>query len=541
MGGDIDFGDVINPDGLAGQVFLAVDRSGTATNGNIYMEATIQPTGFFTGTDIMFARSTNGGQSFSTPIRINDDPVNHAKWHWMGTISVAPNGRIDALWLDTRNAANNHDSQLFYSYSTDGGVTWSPNQAVTASFDPHVGYPQQNKMGDYLTSVSDDTGADVAFAATFNNEEDVYHVRVGPAGGPTPTPTVTPSVTPTNTPTSTPTNTPTSTPTNTPTSTPTHTATNTPTVTPTNTPTNTPTSTPTATNTPTATATATATPTSTPPIPSYKPRADFDGDGKSDLSVFRPSDGNWYYQGSTQGFVGLHFGESTDIPTPGDFDHDGTTDISVFRPSNGFWYRINSSDGTVFFVNFGLSGDIPQAGDYDGDGKDEPAVFRPSNGTWYWLRSSNNQYAGMQFGQNGDKPVAGDYDGDGKMDLAVFRGGIWYRFNTATSSFTAEAFGIDTDIAVHGDYNGDNREDIAVFRPSTGNWYFHNSGSSLITGIHWGQNGDIPVPGDYDGDNLDDVAVYRNGIWYVNNTMTGSSSTPFGLGSDTPIPKMYLP
>ena len=84
----------------------------------------------------MFARSTDGGLSFSDPVRINDDPSITAKWHWMGTISVAPNGRIDALWLDTRNAAADEDSQLFYSYSTDGGVTWSANQAVSAIVRP---------------------------------------------------------------------------------------------------------------------------------------------------------------------------------------------------------------------------------------------------------------------------------------------------------------------------------------------------------------------------------------------------------------------
>jgi hypothetical protein len=304
-------------------------------------------------------------------------------------------------------------------------------------------------------------------------------------------------------------------------------------------PTPTPTNTPTATPTATPTNTPTATPTATPLIPSYKPRADFDGDGTSDLSVFRPSEGNWYYLGSMQGFVGVHFGESTDIPAPGDFDNDDNTDISVFRPSNGFWYRLNSSDSTLKFVNFGLSGDIPQAGDYDGDGKDEPAVFRPSNGTWYWLRSIDNQYAGMQFGQNGDRPVAGDYDGDGRMDLSVYRSGAWYRFLTATSTYSGEQFGLDTDIPVHGDYNGDNLEDVAVFRPSDGNWYFH-LGSQFL-GLHWGLNGDIPVPADYDGDNLDDVAVFRGGVWHINNTMTGYSSAQFGLSADMPIPKMYLP
>ncbi len=180
LGGDLVFGDTINPAGLAGQAFLAVDRSGTSTNNNIYMLATVQPTGFSTGTDVMFVRSTNGGQTFSAPHRINDDPINHNKWHWMGTFAVAPNGRIDSVWLDTRNAANNTDSQLFYSYSFDAGNTWAPNVAVSNSFNPFLGYPNQNKMGDYMTMVSDNTGGSVAYAATFNSEEDIYYVRVAP-------------------------------------------------------------------------------------------------------------------------------------------------------------------------------------------------------------------------------------------------------------------------------------------------------------------------------------------------------------------------
>jgi hypothetical protein len=163
-----------------GQVFLAIDRSGTGTNNNIYMLASVQPTGFSDGTDVMFARSTNGGLNFSTPHRINDDPINHNKWHWFGTLSVAPNGRLDSVWLDTRNAANNTDSQLFYSYSRDGGVTWSPNVAVSNAFNPFLGYPSQNKIGDYITIVSDNTGGNVAYSATFNSEEDVYYVRVAP-------------------------------------------------------------------------------------------------------------------------------------------------------------------------------------------------------------------------------------------------------------------------------------------------------------------------------------------------------------------------
>ncbi len=246
LGGDLGSGG-INGVGLTGMLFLAVDRSGGPTNDNIYMLASVIPPGRST-TDVMFARSTDGGATFSSPVKVNDDPVNPSKWHWFGTFAVAPNGRLDAVWYDTRNAPNNTDSQLFYSFSTDTGITWAPNVAVSNAFNPFEGYPNQQKIGDYITIVSDDTGGNVAYSATFNfnpnrgqHEEDVYYVRVFPGGQcatPTPTPTGSPSATPT------------------------------PTITPS------PTATPPATPTPTATATATARPTPTPrsmPTPRGRP------------------------------------------------------------------------------------------------------------------------------------------------------------------------------------------------------------------------------------------------------------------------------
>ena len=180
LGGNIVSSEPINPEGLVGQVFLVVDRSGTSTNNNVYMLASVQPTGFTTGSDVMFVRSTDAGHTFSVPLRINDDPVNHAKWHWFGTLSVAPNARIDAVWFDTRNATNNTTSQLFYSYSADGGHSWSANVAISKQFNPFVGYPNQDKIGDYITTVSDNASANVAYAATFNGEEDIYYVRIPP-------------------------------------------------------------------------------------------------------------------------------------------------------------------------------------------------------------------------------------------------------------------------------------------------------------------------------------------------------------------------
>jgi hypothetical protein len=267
----------INGIGLCGQTFIAVDRSGT--NNNIYMLASVLPNGQST-TEVMFARSTDGGLTFSPPVRINDDANHQSKWHYFGTLSVAPNGRIDVVWYDTRNAANNIDSQLFYSFSIDGGVTWSPNVAVSDAFDPHAGYPNNTKIGDYITIVSDNTGGNVAYAATYNvnpnavggHEQDVYYVRVFPTGGGTPTPTPTASPTPSATATASPTATPTPTATATLTPTATPTATAIPTATPTGTAT--PTATATATSTPTPTATATVTPRPTPtPRSEPTPRA----------------------------------------------------------------------------------------------------------------------------------------------------------------------------------------------------------------------------------------------------------------------------
>src|SRR4029079_15177677 len=151
------------------------------------------------------------------------DPINHNKWHWFGTLQEPPNVGFDFVCLVSPNPAKNTDSQLFYSFSTDGGVTWAPNVAVSAAFTPFEGYPVQNKIGDYITIVSDNTGGNVAYPATFNfnpsssqHEQDVYFVRVSPTGGPTPTPTATATATPTATATATATPTATATASSTP-------------------------------------------------------------------------------------------------------------------------------------------------------------------------------------------------------------------------------------------------------------------------------------------------------------------------------------
>ena len=173
LDGFITYGIGPNPDGLGGQTSIAVDTSSGSYNGNVYLLCSVERNSTSDPLDVMFARSTNGGVSFSSPIKINDD-VSTTAYQWFGTMSVGPNGRIDVVWLDTRNNPINI-SALYYSNSNDGGVTWSPNERLSDYFNSHLGWPNQNKMGDYFHMVSDSNGASLAWAATFNGEQDVYY------------------------------------------------------------------------------------------------------------------------------------------------------------------------------------------------------------------------------------------------------------------------------------------------------------------------------------------------------------------------------
>jgi len=180
LGGDLEFQEGPNPAGLLGQAWVAVDKSGETYNGNVYMFASVNPSGS-DPLDVMFARSTDGGSTWEDPIKVNDDQSTEY-WQWLGAMSVAPNGRIDVVWLDTRDHPSGHEyySSLYYAYSLDGGETFSENVRLSDSFDPHVGWPQQNKMGDYFHMYSDETYAHLAWANTLNGEQDVYYTRIDP-------------------------------------------------------------------------------------------------------------------------------------------------------------------------------------------------------------------------------------------------------------------------------------------------------------------------------------------------------------------------
>jgi len=162
-----------NPMGLLGQVWTA---SHPGKPGHVFMLSSVVRSS--DPTEVMFVRSVNGGQTWTAPVRVNDDDEGNNAWQWFGTLAVAPNGRVDAAWNDTRNTGDAKLSALFYAYSMDEGQTWSGNEQVSPVFNSHVGFPNQAKIGDYYHMISDNGGANLAYAATFNGEQDVYFVRI---------------------------------------------------------------------------------------------------------------------------------------------------------------------------------------------------------------------------------------------------------------------------------------------------------------------------------------------------------------------------
>ncbi len=292
---------------------------------------------------------------------------------------------------------------------------------------------------------------------------------------------------------------------------------------------------------------------------------DFDGDGKTDVAVQRPSTRDWFWRESTaySNRAYTAFGLTTDIIVPGDYDGDRKVDISVFRPSEGKWYIVQSATNTLRQVVWGTSGDVPVPADYDGDGQYDPAVFR--NGSWFVLQSTTGTGRGVLWGTTGDIPVQGHFEGTNGADFTVFRPAdkSWYILNNLGSSNRVVTFGASGDVLVPGDYDADGKTDVAIYR-DTGDWYILRSSTGTGFGIHLGASGDVPVPGDYDGDSRTDVAVWRpsTGSWYILNSGTTPGLTalridnwgqitdvPFAPSDesllppsrDNPIPRFYVP
>jgi len=269
----------------------------------------------------------------------------------------------------------------------------------------------------------------------------------------------------------------------------------------------------------------------TPPTSRY---IDFDGDNKTDYSVVRagavtdPTLWITRNSGGTETYIpwGTGVGHSLgDKATPGDFDGDGKTDLAVWRPGAAgaaSFYILQSSNGAFRAEAFGQTGDDPAVlGDYDGDGKDDPAVYRAGAQSFFYYRGSLSNPGGavtfQPWGTTGDIPMAGDYDGDGRTDFSVSRasGGSFTHYQLrSTAGFNAVPWGLSTDKLVSGDFDGDLRSDIAVVRATSGawNWFVLASSSQSLIAVPWGSSAtDFLTPGDYDGDNRTDYAVWRSG------------------------------
>jgi len=285
--------------------------------------------------------------------------------------------------------------------------------------------------------------------------------------------------------------------------------------------------------------------------------------GSRSLEV--PGAGIFYLLGSTGGATAEQWGAAGDRPVPADYDGDGRADVAVWRPregtGEGLWYIRRSSDGVDVVQQWGAAamGDQPVPADYDGDGRVDIAVWRrvegwgivesslgfPSGsfpeGIWYIVRSSDGSAYQQQWGAASDLPVPADYDGDGRADIAVWRAGTWYIVNSGDGAVRTEILGEATDVPVPGDYDGDGRADLAVWRPSTGQWWIVGSRDGVMT-RQWGAPGDHPVPADYDGDRRTDLAVWRpsTGEWWILSSRYGAVIRhPWGASRDAPAPADY--
>ena len=256
------------------------------------------------------------------------------------------------------------------------------------------------------------------------------------------------------------------------------------------------------------------------PTPDYivLESGDYNGDGYSDIAIFRQSTGLW----AVRDLGRVYFGATGDIPVSGDYDGDGLTDVSVYRPSLGLW-----AIKGITRVYFGAEGDRPVPGDYDGDGSCDITVFDGTTGRWS-LRNITRSY----FGNSGDQPVPADYDGDGRTDISIFRpaSGLW-----AIREVSRSYFGSNEDRPVPGTYSWYGRsfsnsfkDQVAVFRPSSGLWAIRG-----LTRFYFGADGDNPVIGNFDGSGLDNTAIFRSsrGLWAIR----GVSRVYFGTVGDIPV------
>lgn len=276
---------------------------------------------------------------------------------------------------------------------------------------------------------------------------------------------------------------------------------------------------------------------------------DADGDGRTDVTVFRQSTNTFWNRNSltltaTPVTHGTGSGDIFLNNYFSDFDGDGIADpllLKLDASSVATWNILESATNTIRTVIWGTfsvaTGDTLAMADYDGDGKCDVAVYRRSTGTFYILESSTFNTRIVNWGANPDFPSVGDYDGDGKADITVVRvegpNRVWHRLNSSNFAYVVHTWGTAATDGVFFfapfDIDGDGKQDIAVNRSAAGTRTFLvlRSSDAGFEQIGWGLTAtDGAFFGDYDGDGKTDIVARRNEAgtfnWYIR-----LSSAPF--------------
>jgi hypothetical protein len=267
-------------------------------------------------------------------------------------------------------------------------------------------------------------------------------------------------------------------------------------------------------------------------------------------AIWRPSTQQWWILGGMHGVD--YWGLPGDVPVPADYDGDGFTDIGVWRPGDGTWYVIHSSSNTQRWTQWGMNGDIPVPGDYDGDGEDDYAVYRPGDMKLYVYADgcAAQTIWGRYVGPG--SPVVGDFDGDGTDDLAMYKNDGTFSIWPVSTGGSATIGSLGSTIIgywppyvlylfttpVVGDFDGDGRADLGRFEYGSARWVIRFSGSGIMGAMSFGNGYDKPVPGDYNGDGITELATWTadNGAGLSYFHVLGQADQQWGYPGDTPVP-----